>query len=167
MDCSTPGFPVLHYLPEFVCSDSCPVSPWCYLTISSSATPFSFCLQFLQASGSFPISQLISPDGQSAYIYIYIYYWFCCLKNPCPIHLSNIPCSLETWLFILFTECNILQFLIRSFFFYIALLKTSKLLLNFSTCITITEREALKFELYVWSFLPPHTQFIIFSFLYL
>ena len=27
-----------------VCSNSCPLSPWCYLTISSSAAPFSFCL---------------------------------------------------------------------------------------------------------------------------
>ena len=31
--------------------DSCPLSPWCYLTISSSATPFSFCLQSFPASG--------------------------------------------------------------------------------------------------------------------
>ena len=28
-----------------VCSNSCPLSWWCYPTISSSATPFSFCLQ--------------------------------------------------------------------------------------------------------------------------
>ena len=28
-----------------VCSNSCPLSWWCYLTISSSAAPFSFCLQ--------------------------------------------------------------------------------------------------------------------------
>ena len=26
-----------------VCSNSCPLSQWCYLTISSSAAPFSFC----------------------------------------------------------------------------------------------------------------------------
>ena len=31
---------------------------WCYLTISSSATPFSFCLQSFQATRSFPVSQL-------------------------------------------------------------------------------------------------------------
>ena len=30
---------------SWVCSNSCPLSWWCYLTISSSATPFSFCLQ--------------------------------------------------------------------------------------------------------------------------
>ena len=33
MDCSMSGFPVLHYLPEFL-SDSCSLSWWCYLTIS-------------------------------------------------------------------------------------------------------------------------------------
>ena len=38
-------------------SDSHPLSWWCYLTISSSATPV-FCLQSLSASGSFPMSQL-------------------------------------------------------------------------------------------------------------
>ena len=34
----------------------CPFSPWCYLTISSSAAAFSFCLQSFPASGSFPMS---------------------------------------------------------------------------------------------------------------
>ena len=41
MDCRTPGSPLLHYLP--VCSNSYPLSQWCFLTISSYA--FSFCLQ--------------------------------------------------------------------------------------------------------------------------
>ena len=35
------------------------------LTISSSAAPFSFCLQSFPASGSFPISQLFASGGQS------------------------------------------------------------------------------------------------------
>ena len=39
-----------------VCSDSCPLSQWCCLTISSSAAPFSFCLRSFPASGSFPMS---------------------------------------------------------------------------------------------------------------
>ena len=51
VDSSTPGFPVLHYLP--VCSDSHPLSWWCCLTIPSSSAPFLFCLQLLPASGSF------------------------------------------------------------------------------------------------------------------
>ena len=38
VDCSTPGFPVLHYIPKFaVCSNACPLSQWCSLTTSSSA----------------------------------------------------------------------------------------------------------------------------------
>ena len=37
-----------------VCSNSCLLSQWCYLTISSSAALFSFCLQFSPESGSFP-----------------------------------------------------------------------------------------------------------------
>ena len=42
-----------------VCSSSCPFSQWCYLTISSSAAPFSFCLQSFPTSESFPISWLL------------------------------------------------------------------------------------------------------------
>ena len=37
-----------------ICSRSCPSSRWCCLTISSPATPFSFCFQSFPASGSFP-----------------------------------------------------------------------------------------------------------------
>ena len=48
-----------------VCSHSCPLSNWCYLTISSSVAPFSFCLQSSPASGSFPVSWLSASDGQS------------------------------------------------------------------------------------------------------
>ena len=50
---------------EWVCSNSCPLIQWCYITISSSATPFSFCLQSFPASGSFPVSGLFASDGQS------------------------------------------------------------------------------------------------------
>ena len=48
-----------------VCSDSCLLSHWCYLTISSSATFFSFCSQSFTASGSFPMSWLFTSNGQS------------------------------------------------------------------------------------------------------
>ena len=36
-----------------VCSNSCLLSWWCYLTISSSVAPFSFCLQTFQHHGLF------------------------------------------------------------------------------------------------------------------
>ena len=38
-----------------ICSNSCPLSWWCYLTILFSAIPFSFCPHFSPASGSFPM----------------------------------------------------------------------------------------------------------------
>ena len=59
-----PGSSVLHYLPE-VCSDLCLLSQWCYLTTSSSAAPFSFCLQSFPVTGSFSTSQLFASDGQN------------------------------------------------------------------------------------------------------
>ena len=45
--------------------NSCPLSRWCYPTISSSVFPFSSCPQSLPASGSFPMSQLFALGGQS------------------------------------------------------------------------------------------------------
>ena len=64
VDCSTPGFPVLHYLMEIAqthvhgVSDACP-------TISCSVTPFSSCPQSFLASGSFPKSWLFTSGGQT------------------------------------------------------------------------------------------------------
>ena len=42
------------------CSNSCPLSPWCHPTVSSSVIPFSSCLQSFPASGSFPMSQFLA-----------------------------------------------------------------------------------------------------------
>ena len=47
-----------------VSPNSCPLSWWCYPTISSSVVPFS-CPQSFPASGSFPMSQLFASGGQS------------------------------------------------------------------------------------------------------
>ena len=46
------------------CSNSRPLSQWCHPTISSSAFPFSSCLQSFPASGSFPMSQFFTSGGQ-------------------------------------------------------------------------------------------------------
>ena len=46
-------------------SNSCPLSWWCHLTISSSVIPFSSCLQSFPASVTFPVSQLLVSGGQS------------------------------------------------------------------------------------------------------
>ena len=49
----------------WVCSNSCPLSQWCCLTISFSVAPFFSCLQSFPTSGSFPMSWLFASHGQS------------------------------------------------------------------------------------------------------
>jgi len=58
MDCSTPGFPVLHSqsLCKFISIES-------EMLISSSVAPFPSCPQSFPASGSFPMSQLFSSES--------------------------------------------------------------------------------------------------------
>ena len=48
-----------------VYSNSCPLSWWCHPTISSFAVPFSSCLQYYPASGSFPMSQFFASGVKS------------------------------------------------------------------------------------------------------
>ena len=58
MDCSMPGLPVHHQLPEFTQTHVHP-------TVSSSVLPFWSHLQSFPASGSFPKSQFLASGGQS------------------------------------------------------------------------------------------------------
>ena len=48
-----------------VCSKSCPLSQWCYLTISSFAAPFSFPPQSFPDTGSFPVSRFFTSGSQN------------------------------------------------------------------------------------------------------
>ena len=62
MDCSVPGFPVLHHLPE--------LAQICVHWVSDAIQPFhplhfSSCPQSFPASGSFLTSQLFASSGQS------------------------------------------------------------------------------------------------------
>ena len=59
MDYSTPGLPVLHYLPEFAQIHVHGVSDAKEPSIASSAL-LSFCLQSFPASGSFPVRWLFA-----------------------------------------------------------------------------------------------------------
>ena len=63
MDCSTPGFPVLHYLLWFAQTHV----HWVGDAIQPThpVTPFSSCPQSFSASGSFPVNQLIASSGQT------------------------------------------------------------------------------------------------------
>ena len=51
--------------PTVACSNSCPSSQWCHPTISSSAVPFSSCLQSFPVLRFFPMSQFFASGGQS------------------------------------------------------------------------------------------------------
>ena len=62
MVCTTPGFPVLHHLPELTQTH---FHWWCHPTISFPVIPFSSCLQSFPASESFPVSWLFTSGGQS------------------------------------------------------------------------------------------------------
>ena len=48
-----------------VYSNSCPLSRWCHLTISSSVVPFSSCLKSFPTSESLQMSQLFASGGQN------------------------------------------------------------------------------------------------------
>ena len=64
IDYSTPGFPVLHYLPEFVRIHVY----WVDDSIQSThplLPPFSSCLQSFPSPRSFPVSRLFTSDGQN------------------------------------------------------------------------------------------------------
>ena len=64
MNYSMPGFPVLHYLPEFA-QTQCPLSQRCHPPITFSVSSFSSCLQSFPGSESFPKSWLFTSVGQS------------------------------------------------------------------------------------------------------
>ena len=61
MNCTTPGLPVHHQLPEFTQTHV----HWVSDAISSAVVPFSSCPQSLPVSESFPMSQLFPWGGQS------------------------------------------------------------------------------------------------------
>ena len=107
-DCSTPGFPVLHHLPELT-QTQCPLSQWCHPTILSSVIPFSSCLQSFPASGSFLMSWLfakcssfsfsISPSSKYSELISFRIHWFDLLaiqetlKSLLQHHSSILQCS--------------------------------------------------------------------------
>ena len=62
-DCSTLGFPVLHYLLEFAQTQVHWVGD--VIQPSHPVTPFSSCPQSILASGSFPMSQFFTSRDQS------------------------------------------------------------------------------------------------------
>ena len=64
MDCSMPGSSVLHCLPKFAQIHVCWVSDAIQPSHPTFA-PFFFCLKSFPTLGSFPVSRLFTPGGQS------------------------------------------------------------------------------------------------------
>ena len=90
-----------------VCSDSCPLSWWCYLTISSSATHRSSCPQSFPASGSFPVSHFFASGGQSigasasaSFLPMNIQGWF-------PLRLTCLISLQSKWLSRVFSSTTV------------------------------------------------------------
>ena len=105
VDYSTPGFPILHCLPEFAQIHVHWVTE--ISNTSSSATPFSFCLQPFPASGSFPVSWLFTSGGQSigtsasaSILPMNIQGWF-------PLGLSGLICLLSKGISRVFSNITI------------------------------------------------------------
>ena len=65
MNCSTPGFPIFHYLPEFAQTHVHHSCQWYHPTISSSISPFSSCPQYFPGLGFFPMSWLFASGVQN------------------------------------------------------------------------------------------------------
>ena len=63
MNYSTPGFSVLHFLPEQ--TQKIHLGQWCNPTILSSVASFSSCPKSFPASGPFPMNWLFASGGQS------------------------------------------------------------------------------------------------------
>ena len=75
-----------------VCANSYPLSRWCHPTISCSVIPFSSCLQFFPASGSFLMCCLFISGGQSTSFYLHTVIYF--------RHYSSFPSFHNNiWLF--------------------------------------------------------------------
>ena len=58
--------------------NSCPLSQWCHLTISSSIVPFSSCLQSFPTSGSFQMSQLFTSGDHFLILRHISFHLSCC-----------------------------------------------------------------------------------------
>ena len=65
MDCMQHARPLCPSPTPGTYSNSCPLSQWCHLTISSPVVPFSSCPQSFPASESFPMAQFFTLGGQS------------------------------------------------------------------------------------------------------
>ena len=105
MDHIMPGSSVCQYLSEFTYFMS--IEWWCYVTISSSAALFSFCLKPFPASGSFPMcwlfasgDQIIGASASASVLPMNIQGWF-------PLRLAGLISLLSRGLSRVFSSTTI------------------------------------------------------------
>jgi len=80
-------------------SNSCPLSRWCYPTISSSVIPFSSRLQSFPTSGSFQMSQFFASGGQNNVV--------SASASVLPINIQHpFPLGLTGWISLLSKELS-------------------------------------------------------------
>ena len=90
-----------------VCLNLCPLNRWCHPTISSSVAPFSSCLQYFPASGTFLMSQRFTLGGQSirasaSVLPMNIQNWF-------PLGLTSLISLLSKGLSRVFSSATVLK----------------------------------------------------------
>ena len=118
-----------------ICSDSCLLSQWCYLTISSPVALFSFCLQSFPASESFLISQLFTSSDQS---------------TGASASASIFPMSIQCWFLLEWTGLIAMllkrlskSFLAPQFETINSLVPCQTLLVDFQCCFICSNHEIL------------------------
>ena len=118
MNCSMPGFPVLHYLLEFAQTHVHWVSD--AIQSSHSLLPLSHALDLSQLSGSFPMTQLFISGGQrigasasASVLLMNIQGWF-------PLGLTGLISLQSKWLWRFFSSTSLKASIIqRSAFFMV------------------------------------------------
>ena len=125
------------------CSNSCPLSPWCYPTISSSIAPFSSCLQSFPSIRVFSnesvlcnrwpkywsFSFSISPSNKFSGLISFRIDWF---------DLLTVPVTLKSLLQHHISKASILQysafFMVQLWHTYMTTGKTTALIICFLIC---------------------------------
>ena len=104
-----------------VCSHLCPLSWWCYLTISFSAASFSFLCSFFPSTGSFSMNRLFTSGGQSIEASASVSVLPMNIKDQFPLGLTSVItysryCTILSMLWVKFTFILTMSVLFRPLF---------------------------------------------------
>ena len=137
MDYSTPGSPVLHYLPEFVQIHVCWISDVANHLILCHYHLFSFCLRSFPASGSFPLHQFFASGGQRIGDSVSASILSMNILGEFPLWLTGLISLLSKGLSSVFFSTTIQKhqfFTTQSFFFFFSFIFISWRLITLQYC---------------------------------